>query len=61
LTQRLSFTRLTRRAVLLSAAAVLAGCGSLGTQSGSTADLHVMTSGGFTAAYNELRPDSSSA
>mgnify|MGYP003584202953 FL=1 len=56
-----SFSRLTRRAALIGVAtAVLAGCGSLGAPradggSGS-GELHVMTSGGFTAAYNELRP-----
>jgi molybdate transport system substrate-binding protein len=50
--------RLTRRAALFAAAAVLAGCGSFGSNPPPTAgaDLHVMTSGGFTAAYNELRP-----
>jgi len=57
-----SFTRLsrlTRRAALpLLAALALAGCGGLGgTQpSAATGDIHVMTSGGFTAAYNDLRP-----
>jgi molybdate transport system substrate-binding protein len=54
-TQPFSFTRLTRRASLLAAAAVLAGCGSFGNQP-ATGDIHVMTSGGFTAAYNDLRP-----
>ncbi|WP_418121347.1 substrate-binding domain-containing protein [Variovorax sp. 160MFSha2.1] len=55
---------ITRRAALpLIAALALAGCGSLGTNSSSTskpvagADIHVMTSGGFTAAYNDLRPE----
>jgi molybdate transport system substrate-binding protein len=46
---------LTRRAALLAAALVLAGCGSLGNPP-ATGDIHVMTSGGFTAAYNDLRP-----
>jgi len=50
-----SLARLTRRAALFAAAAVLAGCGSLGGQH-AAGDLHVMTSGGFTAAYNDLRP-----
>lgn len=55
-TQPFSFNRLTRRAALLTAAAaVLAGCGSFGKQP-ATGDIHVMTSGGFTAAYNDLRP-----
>ncbi len=52
----LSLSRLTRRAVLLGAAAVLAGCAGLGAPRGGGSTLHVMTSGGFTAAYNELRP-----
>lgn len=49
---------LSRRAALLAAALVLAGCGSLGGKPAATddGDIHVMTSGGFTAAYNELRP-----
>ena len=55
-TQPFSFNRLTRRTALLAAAAVLAGCGSLGGQAPAGGDIHVMTSGGFTAAYNELRP-----
>jgi len=50
---------LTRRAALpLVAAFVLAGCGSLGgNKPAATGDIHVMTSGGFTAAYNDLRPE----
>jgi molybdate transport system substrate-binding protein len=51
---------LTRRAALpLFAALALAGCGSLDSGSNNkpaAADIHVMTSGGFTAAYNDLRP-----
>jgi molybdate transport system substrate-binding protein len=53
---------LTRRAALpLLAALALAGCGGLGTPNGgmpaaASDDIHVMTSGGFTAAYNDLRP-----
>ncbi len=56
------FLALTRRAALpLIAALALAGCGGLGTAKNdgpatTTADIHVMTSGGFTAAYNDLRP-----
>jgi molybdate transport system substrate-binding protein len=50
---------LTRRAALpLVAALALAGCGSFGNDTKPAAgdDIHVMTSGGFTAAYNDLRP-----
>ncbi|RZL66065.1 MAG: ABC transporter substrate-binding protein [Variovorax sp.] len=49
---------LTRRTALLAAALALAGCGSLapGVKPTGT-EVHVMTSGGFTAAYNDLRPD----
>ncbi|MGJ7531971.1 MULTISPECIES: substrate-binding domain-containing protein [unclassified Variovorax] len=54
-----SFRTLTRRAALpLIAALALAGCGSLGGGSKPAGgDIHVMTSGGFTAAYNDLRPE----
>jgi len=45
----------SRRAVLVAAAVLLAGCGGMGGKPAPT-DIHVMTSGGFTAAYNELRP-----
>ena len=55
-TQPFSLHRLTRRAALLAAAAALAGCGSFGKQQPPGGDIHVMTSGGFTAAYNDLRP-----
>jgi len=55
-TQSFPLHRLTRRAALLAAAAVLAGCGSFGSQPAARGDIHVMTSGGFTAAYNDLRP-----
>ncbi|MET3495093.1 substrate-binding domain-containing protein [Variovorax boronicumulans] len=53
---------LTRRAAFpLIAALALAGCGSFGGDNSkpaaATGDLHVMTSGGFTAAYNDLRPE----
>ncbi|MBD9664160.1 substrate-binding domain-containing protein [Variovorax sp. VRV01] len=54
--QTFSFNRLTRRASLLAAASVLAACGSFGSAPPAAGDIHVMTSGGFTAAYNELRP-----
>lgn len=48
---------LTRRAALpLVAALALAGCGTFGDKP-ATGDIHVMTSGGFTAAYNDLRPE----
>ncbi|MEJ8858160.1 substrate-binding domain-containing protein [Variovorax robiniae] len=48
---------LTRRAALLAAALALAGCAGLGgSQSGAGKTINVMTSGGFTAAYNELTP-----
>ncbi|MGR4869746.1 substrate-binding domain-containing protein [Variovorax sp. LARHSF232] len=46
---------LRRRAVLVAAALALAGCSSVGPKPAAP-DLHVMTSGGFTAAYNDLRP-----
>ena len=47
---------ITRRVALLAGALALAGCTSLvGKPTGT--DIHVMTSGGFTAAYNALRPD----
>ncbi|RZL56242.1 MAG: ABC transporter substrate-binding protein [Variovorax sp.] len=48
---------LTRRAALLAGALALAGCGALGGKSSAPSEIHVMTSGGFTAAYNDLRPD----
>lgn len=35
---------------------MLAACGSLGSAPPAAGDIHVMTSGGFTAAYNDLRP-----
>lgn len=51
------FIALTRRAALpLLAALALAGCGGLGGSKPADSDIHVMTSGGFTAAYNDLRP-----
>nr|WP_251010918.1 substrate-binding domain-containing protein [Variovorax paradoxus] len=51
------FPMLTRRAALLFAALALAGCSSLGGKPDAAAEpIHVMTSGGFTAAYNELTP-----
>ncbi|CAN7389217.1 substrate-binding domain-containing protein [Variovorax sp. LjRoot130] len=53
----MTFPTLTRRAALLLAALALAGCGSLGGKPDIAAEpIHVMTSGGFTAAYNELTP-----
>lgn len=46
----------TRRAALLLGALALAGCaGTVGKVPAGT-EVHVMTSGGFTAAYNELTP-----
>ena len=52
-----SITRpITRRLALLAGALALAGCTGLGGKPAGT-EVHVMTSGGFTAAYNELRPD----
>lgn len=51
-----SITRpITRRIALLAGALALAGCTSLGGKPTGT-EIHVMTSGGFTAAYNDLRP-----
>ena len=47
--------RFTRRAALLAAALALAGCAGMSGKP-STQQVHVMTSGGFTAAYNELTP-----
>ncbi len=46
---------LTRRAALLAAALALAGCSGMGRVPPAQ-EIHVMTSGGFTAAYNELTP-----
>ena len=45
-----------RRALTLAAALALTACAGPGTKPAAT-DIHVMTSGGFTAAYNDLRPD----
>lgn len=59
---RPSTPSLTRRLALLAGALALAGCGSLGGRPATPVtpvtpvEIHVMTSGGFTAAYNELRP-----
>ncbi|MDM0034161.1 substrate-binding domain-containing protein [Variovorax sp. J22P271] len=50
-----SLHHLGRRTALIAAALVLAGCGAVGTRPAAS-DIHVMTSGGFTAAYNDLRP-----
>jgi molybdate transport system substrate-binding protein len=45
-----------RRVVLLAMALALSGCAGLpGSQPAK--EVHVMTSGGFTAAYNELAPE----
>ena len=41
---------------LLGLAVSLSGCGSFGGKP-APAEISVMTSGGFTAAYNDLRPD----
>jgi len=46
---------LTRRGALLLAALALAGCGGLGPKPAGK-EINVMTSGGFAAAYDELRP-----
>ena len=43
---------LTRRALLLAAPLALAACASLSSNR-EPKEIHVMTSGGFTAAYNE--------
>jgi molybdate transport system substrate-binding protein len=57
MTLKMTFPMLTRRAALLLSALALAGCGSLGGKPDTAAEpIHVMTSGGFTAAYNELTP-----
>lgn len=47
---------LTRRSLLLAAALALAGCSSPPSNR-APKEIHVMTSGGFTAAYNELTPE----
>jgi len=56
--QRPRLAAFTRRALLGAALGLaLAGCGSpVGNAPAPKPELHVMTSGGFTAAYNELRP-----
>ncbi|MGQ2996850.1 substrate-binding domain-containing protein [Variovorax sp.] len=56
--QRPRLAAFTRRALLGAALGLaLAGCGSpAGHAPAPKPELHVMTSGGFTAAYNELRP-----
>ncbi|MDM0057917.1 substrate-binding domain-containing protein [Variovorax fucosicus] len=46
---------LTRRAALLAAALALAGCAGMGAKP-APKEINVMTSGGFAAAYDELRP-----
>lgn len=46
----------TRRLALVAGALALAACAAPGGKPAAT-DIHVMTSGGFTAAYNDLRPD----
>ncbi len=48
-------TGFTRRAALLVCAFTLAGCAGIGGKPPAQ-QVHVMTSGGFTAAYNELAP-----
>ena len=50
-----SIPTLGRRALLAAAALALAGCSGFAPKPAAT-DIHVMTSGGFTAAYNDLRP-----
>ncbi|VWX61578.1 Aconitate isomerase [Burkholderiales bacterium 8X] len=49
-------TFFTRRLAILASAVALAGCAGFGARPAAV-DIHVMTSGGFTAAYNDLRPD----
>jgi molybdate transport system substrate-binding protein len=50
-------TALTRRhALTLAAALAVSACAGPGAKP-PAATIHVMTSGGFTAAYNDLRPD----
>lgn len=53
-----TFPSIPRRTALFAGllSLALAGCGSLGGKP-PPAEIHVMTSGGFTAAYNDLRPD----
>src|SRR5678815_3375566 len=53
--QAMTSIRFTRRAALLVAALALAGCAGMGGKPPAQ-QIHVMTSGGFTAAYNELTP-----
>ena len=45
--------RAGRRLLLVAGLSTLVGCAALRPDAG---EIHVMTSGGFTAAYNELRP-----
>ncbi len=47
---------LARRAGLLAAALVIAGCGGMAAKPAGK-EINVMTSGGFAAAYDELRPE----
>lgn len=44
-----------RRATLLAGTLALAGCTGLSSKPAAS-EIHVMTSGGFSAAYNDLRP-----
>ena len=50
-----ALAHLSRRALLFAAACALAGCAGL-SSSPASREIHVMTSGGFTAPYNELTP-----
>jgi molybdate transport system substrate-binding protein len=50
-----SVAYMSRRALLFAAVSVLAGCAGL-SSSPASREIHVMTSGGFTAPYNELTP-----
>ena len=53
----MSLQLLTRRAALLATALALAGCAGMSpTPVASGKEINVMTSGGFAAAYDELRP-----
>ncbi len=54
-TRLISGAAFTRRAALLTTALCLAGCAGW-TGKPAPKDIHVMTSGGFAAAYDDLRP-----
>ena len=52
----MTFPSFTRRAALLLAAFSLAGCAGTKAVAPAGTEIRVMTSGGFTAAYDELTP-----